>query len=193
MSPSRGKRTFRDTLTNVRSSQQRTLGRAWLALDTPLAQLSDASARLSSLQLRESLCRVAHQVHSPDVCFGSTTDSRDPPLPRPKLGDKQTKSGPKQTSPETLSRPPKKISNFGGAQTVGAPGASRERGRLFLQDAGADAHTGEVSISSPRRATAGVRMSIDRRLGPLFGLNAVWAFQARLNVRDRSHPTQTHR
>ncbi len=31
--------------------------------------------------------------------FGSTTDSRDPPLLCPKLGDKQTKSGPKRTSP----------------------------------------------------------------------------------------------
>ena len=30
-------------------------------------------------------------------------------------------------------------------------------------------------ISSSRRATAGVRVPIDRGLGPLFGLNAVWA------------------
>ena len=53
------------------------------------------------------------------------------------------------------------------------------RGRLFLQDGGASAHTGEVSISSSRRATAGVRLSIDRELGPLFEHNAVLGFQAR--------------
>ena len=47
--------------------------------------------------------------------------------------------------------------------------------RLFLQDAGVGARTGEVSISSPRRATAGIRISIDRDLGPLFALNAVSA------------------
>ncbi len=34
-----------------------------------------------------------------NVRAGSTTDSRDPPLPRPKLGDKQTKSARKQTLP----------------------------------------------------------------------------------------------
>ena len=49
----------------------------------------------------------------------------------------------------------------------------------FLQDAGADAHTVGVSISSPRRATAGVQLSIDLELGPLFGLNAVRTIQAR--------------
>ncbi len=32
--------------------------------------------------------------------LGSTTDSRDPPLPRPELGVEQTKSGPKRTSPD---------------------------------------------------------------------------------------------
>ncbi len=53
--------------------------------------------------------------------------------------------------------------------------ASRGERRLFLQGAGAGARTGEVSISSSRRATAGVRMSIGRRLGPRFGLHAVWA------------------
>jgi hypothetical protein len=31
----------------------------------------------------------------------------------------------------------------------------------------------ELSISSSRRATAGIRISIDRRMGSLFGLNAV--------------------
>ena len=43
-----------------------------------------------------------------------------------------------------------------------------------MQGAGAGTHTGEGSISSPRRATAGIQLSIGRGLGPLFGLNAVW-------------------
>ncbi len=38
---------------SYRASPRLYLGRAWLAVDTPLAQLSDASARLSSLQLRK--------------------------------------------------------------------------------------------------------------------------------------------
>ena len=44
-----------------------------------------------------------------------------------------------------------------------------------MHGAGADTHTGEVSISSSRRATAGVRMSIDLERVPFFGLNAVSA------------------
>ena len=72
-----------------------------------------------------------------------------------------------------------KFSKFGGAQAVAAPEASAGRAGFFLHGAGRDARTVDVSISSPRRATAGVRMSIDRRLGPLFGLNAVRALEAR--------------
>ena len=59
------------------------------------------------------------------------------------------------------------------------PGGFRGGGRLFLQDAGAAAHTREGSISSSPRATAGIRMSTGLDLGPLFGLNAVWTVVGR--------------
>ncbi len=52
--------------------------------------------------------------------------------------------------------------------------ASAGRGKNFHR-AGNAARTGEVSISSSRRATAGVRLSIDLDVGPLFEHNAVWA------------------
>ena len=64
------------------------------------------------------------------------------------------------------------------ASPTPAPTSRGETG-TFFRGAGREAHTGEVSISSSRRATAGVRFSIGRRLGPLFGLNAVWTFGAR--------------
>ena len=41
----------------------------------------------------------------------------------------------------------------------------------FLRGTGRGAQTRGMSISSSRRATAGARISIGRRLGPLFGLN----------------------
>ena len=67
-----------------------------------------------------------------------------------------------------------KFSNFGGSGNHhGGPMARCGETETFLQDAGRGAHTGEVSIISSPRATAGVRMSIDLELGPLFGLNAV--------------------
>ncbi len=44
----------------------------------------------------------------------------------------------------------------------------------FLQVAGAGARTGEVSISTSPRATAGVRLSIGVEPTPFFRLNAVW-------------------
>ena len=44
---------------------------------------------------------------------------------------------------------------------------------IFLRRMGRDAQTTRMSISSPRRATAGVQLSISRRLGPLFEHNAV--------------------
>ncbi len=72
----------------------------------------------------------------------------------------------------------KKIQILAGRQPAWDPYGFRGERRLFLQDAGADARTGEVSISSSRRATAGVQVSIDLGLGPLFALNAVWASRA---------------
>ncbi len=71
-----------------------------------------------------------------------------------------------------------KFSKFGGAQAVGTPLASRGERILFLRDAGA-ARTGEGSISSSRRATAGVRLSIGLDVGPLVGLYAVGVTAAR--------------
>ncbi len=72
-----------------------------------------------------------------------------------------------------------KISNFGGAQSVmGSYGEPRGE-EIFFKSAGSGGLAMEVSISSSRRATAGVRLSIDRQLGPLFGLNAVGAVEGR--------------
>ncbi len=48
-------------------------------------------------------------------------------------------------------------------------------GRDFLYDTGRGTHTREVSISSPRRATAGIRLSIGVEATPFFRLNAVSA------------------
>ena len=98
-------------------------------------------------------------------------------FPRPHLGVKRTKLGPKRTSPETLSPPPKKIQILAGGKSLGPLIQTAGGAGFFLQDAGADARTGEVSISSSRRATAGVRMSIGVDLTPFFRLNAVWAIR----------------
>ncbi len=49
--------------------------------------------------MAEAFGIACHELVSLDFRCGSTTDFRDPPLPRPKLGDKQTKSGVKRTLP----------------------------------------------------------------------------------------------
>ncbi len=54
----------------------------------------------------------------------------------------------------------------------------------FFKSAGRGAQARGASISSPRRATAGVRLSIDLGLGPLFGLNAVEASRGGRERRD---------
>ncbi len=41
-------------------------------------------------EVAEAFGIACHELVSLDFRVGSTTDSRDPPLPRPKLGDKQT-------------------------------------------------------------------------------------------------------
>jgi len=85
-----------------------------------------------------------------------------------------------------------KFSNFGGAQSVmGSYGEPRGE-EIFFKSAGSGGLAMEVSNSSPRRATAGVRMSIDLELGPLFGLNAMRAFEARAASAVRAgHGLQT--
>ncbi len=68
-----------------------------------------------------------------------------------------------------------KFSNFGGAQSVmGSYGEPRGE-EIFFKSAGSGGLAMEVSNSSSSRATAGVRISIGRNLGPLFAFNAVSA------------------
>ncbi len=55
----------------------------------------------------------------------------------------------------------KKFQNFVGHKPAWGPKTRRGEVKIFRQ-AGRGAHTGEVSISSPSRATAGIRMSIGR-------------------------------
>ena len=50
-----------------------------------------------------------------------------------------------------------------------------------------------ISISSSRHATAGVRISIDHQLGPLFGLNASGRSPGHDYARPRTHPRPTPR
>ncbi len=66
----------------------------------------------------------------------------------------------------------KKFQILAGRKPLGPLCPSRGNG-TFFRGAGSAAHTREGSISSPRRATAGVQVSIDLGLGPLLGLNAV--------------------
>ncbi len=75
---------------------------------------------------------------------------------------------------------PRKIfRNRSGLNGHGSLKADRGEMGTFFRGAGREAQTTRMSISSPRRATAGVRMSIDRDLGPLSGLNAVRTFETR--------------
>ncbi len=55
----------------------------------------------------------------------------------------------------------------------------------FFRGAGRESRARQGSISSSRRATAGVQISTDLELGPLFGLNAVRTFQARVPGAER--------